>query len=167
MPIHPQQQRVEVLYRQFVQKSDLFADDPTLATCSYALRSCVSLFDFGAFVAALKGERMMIKKHNFSGLLQLSDEIGFEDFATLLSQYRETCDFQEYAVRLSVLEERMDRLEALVGRVAVPLSAAEVLEVRMQGDQKISALRAEMSALLGRVAGLEAELWALRSSRKL
>jgi hypothetical protein len=33
MVIHPQQS-VEVLYRQPVQKSDLFADDPTLATFS-------------------------------------------------------------------------------------------------------------------------------------
>jgi hypothetical protein len=120
--IHPQQ-RVEVLYRLLVRKSDLFADDPTLGASSYTLKSRVSLVDFRAFVAALKGKRMRIKKDNFGWLFQLSDEFGFEDLATRLSEFRESPLFKEEVVRLSALEGRMDRLEALIWRVAVPLSA--------------------------------------------
>jgi hypothetical protein len=76
--------------------------------------------------------------------------------ATRLSQFQERGDFKEEALRLSALEERMDRLEAFFWRVAVPLPAAETAtaptsaaaqEERTQREQEIAALRVEMSVL--------------------
>jgi hypothetical protein len=112
------QQCVEVSGRTLVQKSDLFANDLTLVSSPYALKSQVSLAHFREFMEALEGTEVTITNENFGGLSQLCQEFGFQAFVTRLSQFRQSGDFKEEAVRLSALEERMDRLEALIGRVA-------------------------------------------------
>jgi uncharacterized coiled-coil protein SlyX len=122
--IHPQE-RVEVLSRLLVRKSDLFADNPTLAGSPYTLKSEVSLSDFREFVAALEGRRVTITNTNFDGLSRLCQEFSFQDFGTQLQQFRASGNFKEEIVRLSALEERMDRLAALVERVASAQSAIE------------------------------------------
>jgi hypothetical protein len=108
------QARVEVSYQLLVQKSDLFADDPTLGPCPYTLRTEILLADFREFVATLKGQPVTIKKDPFGGLSRFSDEFGFRDLMTRLSRFREFGELKEEALRLSALEERMNRLEALL-----------------------------------------------------
>jgi hypothetical protein len=147
--IHPQQ-RIEVSGRTLVQKSDLFAEDLTLGASPYTLKTQVSLADFQEFVAALEGKTVTIKNDNFRGLSQLCQEFGFQDLATQLSQFRESGDFKEDDVRLSALEERMERLEALVARVALPLSTAETVR-----SPALPPLEADMRTLKEAVAALE------------
>jgi hypothetical protein len=77
-----------------------------------------------------------IKNDNFARVLQFCKEFGFQAFSTRLSDLRESGDFKEKAVRLSALEERMDRPAALVGRVAVS-SAAETVTGRVEADVRI------------------------------
>jgi hypothetical protein len=87
--------------------------------------------------------------------------------ATQLSHYRESVAFKEEAVRLSGPEERMDRLETLVGRVAESLSAAETVTVRVDDDVRIlkeavAALQAELKKLKDSPEPLQEELRALK-----
>jgi hypothetical protein len=169
--VHPQE-GIEVLYRVLVRKSDLFADNTTLAASPYTLKSQVSIATFREFVAALEGKTVTITIDNFRGLSQLSKEFGFHDLEEQLTQFRESGAVTGEALRLSALEERMDRIEALIEGAALPRSAAETvtapalaqleaavrtlkeevttsaaaLEERMQQrDQEIAALQAELS----------------------
>jgi hypothetical protein len=144
------QARVEISGRTLVQKSDLFAHNLALTVSPYALKTQVSLGTFENFVAALEGKTVTIRNENFSGLSRLCDEFRFQDLSTQLSQFRESGDFKEEAVRLSALEERMDRLEALVGRVAVPLSSAETATA-----PAVTQFEADVRALKEAVAALE------------
>jgi predicted nucleic acid-binding Zn-ribbon protein len=115
-------------------------------------------------VTELEGKQVTIKNDNFSGLSRLCDKFRFRDFAAQLSRFRNSSNFKKEVVRVSALEERMDRLEALVGRVALPRSASEAataLEERMQQrNQEIAALQAEVSRL-------DPHVGALRRRRKL
>jgi hypothetical protein len=129
--IHPQQ-RVDVSGRTLVQQSDLFADDLTLTNSPYTLKSQVSLTVFRDFVAALEGQTVTITNDNFSGLSQLCDEFRFRALAARLSQFRESSNFKGDAVRLSALEARMERLEALIERVVLGRSAARTVTAPAQ-----------------------------------
>jgi hypothetical protein len=138
--IHPQD-CVEVSGRTLVRKSDLFADNLRLTDSPYTLKSQVSLADFREFVAALEGKTVTITNDNLCGLSRLCDEFRFQEFMTQLSQFRESGDSKEEAVRLSALEERLYRLEALVEGVAVPLEAA----VRTHKEEAVMRDRAPSS----------------------
>jgi hypothetical protein len=145
--VHPQA-RVEVSSRLLVRKSDLFADDPTLANSPYTLKSRVSLVVFWEFMSALEGTEVAIKNDNFGGLSQLSKEFGFQDLATRLSRFRDSGGYKEEAVRLSALEDRVDGLEALAGGVSGPAPTQLETDVRIL-KEAVAALQAELRALKG------------------
>jgi hypothetical protein len=92
-----------------VSKCDLFADDPRLASVPYHLKSQLSVSDFREFVSALDCTTVKVTNNNFKGLLQLCDEFHFRDLSVQLSQFRKSRDFEEDAVLLSALEERVQQ----------------------------------------------------------
>jgi hypothetical protein len=53
-----------------------------------ALKSSVSVADFRRFVSALEGDVVGITKENVGGLSLLCDELGFEELAVKLSEFR-------------------------------------------------------------------------------
>jgi archaellum component FlaC len=128
--IHPQE-RVEVSSRLLVRKSDLFADDPTLANSPYSLKSQASPSDFREFIAVLEGTAVKVTNNNVKGLSQLCEEFRFRDFAAQLSQFRESGSFTENAAFLPALKKRILALE----------------EQMQDGKREIASLRRE----LGRV----------------
>jgi hypothetical protein len=140
-----------------IRRKFLTSDTFRLPDSPYTLKSQVSLADFREFVAALEGETVTIKNDNLRGLSRLCDVLRFRDLATQLSQFREFVDFKEEAVHLLALEERLDRLQALIERLAVPVEAGlrthkekvaastAALEERMQQrDQEVAALQADL-----------------------
>jgi hypothetical protein len=110
-------QTFKVSARLIVLKCDLFTDNPSPTASPYAVRSQVSLADFGEFVSALVGSAVKITNDNIKGLSPLCDEFRFVDLAAALSQFRDTADFKEAETvknlearqRLSALEERVQQ----------------------------------------------------------
>jgi hypothetical protein len=92
--VHPLQ-TFTVSYGTLVQKSTLFADDPTLGASPYLLKSQVSLIDLKTFLLALDGTSIKINNSNIRGLSQLCDEFGFISLAAELLEFRNCEDFKE------------------------------------------------------------------------
>jgi hypothetical protein len=162
--VHPHE-TFHVSAQLLVLKCDLFGDNTILITVPYNVTSHVSLRDFQEFVSALEGATLTIKNNNFRAISQLCDEFRFRDLAAELSRFQESSDFNEDAVRLSALEERMQQrdaeVESLLGRVGrleaeetrieesetrISLSALE--EQMQQRDHEIAVLRCELSRQL-------------------
>jgi hypothetical protein len=117
------------------------------------VRSLSSLGDFRDFVSALEGVEVTIKNTNFRALSRLSEEFGFGDLTSRLSEFRNSSDFKEEPVLedsearafLSALEARLRQCEAL--------SSAEQTEL----VQQLRAQGSAMEDLVRRVAQLEAD----------
>jgi hypothetical protein len=113
--IHPRETRK--LPKQRLQDAcTLFTQDAPLLNGQYTLTSRVSLQDFRAFVAALE--------KNFTGLLHLCDEFGFEDLSVRLSDFLRSGD-RELRRRVLLLEEgaivrerQIERLEQEVAKLS-------------------------------------------------
>jgi hypothetical protein len=71
--VHPLR-TFKVSARLIVFKCDLFTDNPGLAASPHAVRSPVSLADFGEFVSLLEGNAIAITNDNIKGLSALCDE---------------------------------------------------------------------------------------------
>jgi hypothetical protein len=133
-----------------VRKCALYLEEPILVASPYTVRSKVLLNDFRTFVSALEGASVPITNDNIGGL-------------TWLSLFRESDELKE--------DMRQKDMEARKHLLAV--------EDRMQQrDCEIASLRTELprhsrmqesvwDAVLGRVAGLEAEVSALRPGNPL
>jgi predicted nucleic acid-binding Zn-ribbon protein len=85
--------------------------------------------DFREFVSALEGTTVKVTKNNINGLFQLWEEFHFRDLAAQLSQFRESGNFTENVVLLSVRKERILTLE----------------EQMHHGKREIASLRREIS----------------------
>jgi hypothetical protein len=149
--IHPVQS-FKVSTRLIVLKCGLFADNPSLTTSPYAVRSQVSLEDFREFVSALEGHAIKIKKDNIKGLSALCGEFGFRDLGARLSTFRDLGDFKEAetikvseARRLSVLEERVQQ------------RGHELASLHCKLMRQLQAQESATEAILGRVSQLEAD----------
>jgi hypothetical protein len=64
-----QRETVKVLARTLVVKCNRFADDPTLLTGPYALKSSVSVADLSQFVSAMEGDAVAITNENVKACL--------------------------------------------------------------------------------------------------
>jgi hypothetical protein len=76
-----------------------------------------------------------VTNNNFRGLLQLCEAFRFRDFSGEPSQFRESGDFKEDPVLLSVLEERVQQHDRELGALHAELSRQ--LQVQESFDQKI------------------------------
>jgi hypothetical protein len=88
---------LQVPAKLFVNKCDLFGDDPGLAAFPYHLKSQVSVSDFREFVSALEGMTVKVTNNNFKGLLQLCEEFRFGDLKAQLSQFGVSENFKKNA----------------------------------------------------------------------
>jgi hypothetical protein len=112
------------------------------------------------FVSALEGATVTINNGNFQALSELCEEFHFRELAERLSQFRESDGFQEDGPqkdlearkRLSALEERIQQRDC------------DIAALRTELSRQLRAQESASEALLGRVAGLEAEASALRSA---
>jgi hypothetical protein len=102
---------LEVPARLLISKCDLFCDDRRLTALPYHLKSRVSVSDFREFVPALEGTTVKVTNNNVNGLFQLWEDFHFRDLAAQLSQSRESGNFTENVVLLSVQKERILTLE--------------------------------------------------------
>jgi hypothetical protein len=117
--VHPLQ-TFQVSGRTLIEKSDTFADNLSLTSFSYALKSHVSLMVFREFVSALGGRFVTITNDNFRGLSELCDEFRFRELAVALAQFRDSDNFKEgetvkdseARMGVSELEERMQQCSA-------------------------------------------------------
>jgi hypothetical protein len=143
--VHPKA-TLELPARLLISKCDLFADDPGLATVPYHVKSRVSVSDFREFVSALEGAVVKVANDNFRGVSQLCEEFLFRDFAGELSQFRESGDFKEDSVLLSVLEERMQQhdreIRVLQAELLGQLRVQESLEERLEREAERASCRA-------------------------
>jgi hypothetical protein len=151
--IHPQQ-RVEVSGRTLVQKIDLFADDLTLLNSPYTLKSRVSLGAFEDFVAALEDEAVTITNDNMSGLSRRGDEFRFRDLATAVTISRLSGFSGPDSATVGVGGSD-GRLEPIVRRVALPLSAVEPVTAPAEMSR---VQESAVETLLWRMARLETEI---------
>jgi phosphopantetheinyl transferase (holo-ACP synthase) len=90
---------------------------------------------------ALEDKTMTITNDNFRGLSQLSEEFGFRELSTKLSQFQNSDDFDEYVVAVSefkeslrqrgieieILRERVAQFEPWATKMAPALSRDSIL----------------------------------------
>jgi hypothetical protein len=105
--IHPEEQH-EIPVRQAINKCSLFEDNPKLVSTPYTIQTSIPITIFRDFVSELKGNTISITESNFSGLSQLSEEFGFGDFRTKLSEFRSSIKSRETETRtrIAFLEEK-------------------------------------------------------------
>jgi hypothetical protein len=162
--VHPDA-TLQVPSRLLVTKCDLFVDDPGLAALPYDLKSRVPVSDFREFVSALEGRTVKVTNNNFKGLSELCDEFRFRDLSAQLSQFRESGDFKEDAVLLSVLEERMQQhdreIEVLHAELSRWLQLQASLEQRIRTEAESASRRT--SEVEKQVAEVRSEVETLRN----
>jgi hypothetical protein len=83
--IHPEE-TMTISALQAITKCNLFERNPALTTSPYKVQSPVSLAIFRDFISALEGKTVKIANTSFTGLQQLCQEFGFDEFALQLSQ---------------------------------------------------------------------------------
>jgi hypothetical protein len=124
-----QQGSHEISVAHLITKCDLFKNNPVRVSSPYPVQSRVSFDDFRDFVTALEDKPIDINDSNFSGLSQLSHELGFQDLLIKLSTYRRSprlVDWQtaECRSRISSLEERAGQHEHQLAALQPILFAA-------------------------------------------
>jgi hypothetical protein len=85
--VHPQGSH-QVSVGSLINKCDLFKNNPGLVTAPSRVESGVSLEDVQNFVSVLEDKSININDRNFLGLLQLSEEFGFQLLSKKLSAHR-------------------------------------------------------------------------------
>jgi hypothetical protein len=84
---------------QAITKCRLFENNPALASSPYTIQTSVSLSVFREFISALEGNTIEINVTNFTGLFQLCEEFGFEEFEAKLSELkRQLGGLQEWQI---------------------------------------------------------------------
>jgi hypothetical protein len=107
--VHPQDNH-QVSVVPLSMKYDLFKTNPGLAITPSRVESWVSLEDFRNFISVLEDKSITINDMNFLGLLQLSEEFGFQVLLIKFSAYRMSLEFYdaqtiEIWLHISILEE--------------------------------------------------------------
>jgi hypothetical protein len=105
--LHPEE-TFTVPTLQAISKCHLFQNNPTLLISPYRVQSPISLSVFREFLSALHGNPITITDTNFPQLLQLSEEFGFSEFSSRLSEFPSSLDFNTSNTRrrISALEEQ-------------------------------------------------------------
>jgi archaellum component FlaC len=149
--LHPEETfKIPVL--QVINQCSLFQKDPTLLATRYRVQSPVSLSIFREFISALEGNTIKITDTNFTELTQLSEEFGFSELATKLSEFRPSMDFKEAEDsdsrgRIAALEEKANEHDHDV----------EVLQNKVtQLSTDFGRLVSEVSSLRSASAGIQA-----------
>jgi hypothetical protein len=141
--VHPRE-TINISVRTLIRTCDLFGDDPALTASPYHVTSQVSLSVFREFVSVLEGADVTIKNNNFRSLSQLCDEFRFRELAAQLSRFRESGDFNEDAVRLSELEQRMDQRDLEIEVLRQRVAQLEADGVRPDDQMRLSAVEEQM-----------------------
>jgi hypothetical protein len=107
----------------------------------------VSLEDFQDFLSALKGKSMNINDKNFLGLLQLSEEFGFQVFFVKISNRRRLLTVPD-AQRVKYLPQIVS-LEEQVGQHEHQLAALQsmLLAVVRRFEADLTRLSSELKAV--------------------
>jgi hypothetical protein len=148
-----------------IKKCSLFQSNPALAAAPYNLRSSVPLSLFRQFVSALEGNAIEITSANFSGLSQLSDEFGFSELRSKLSESPPLHEVEdaEARSRIAALEEwahrrdgdiagfqaKFTRLETDIGRLASEVAAlrsAPSDRIPQNLSKEVTRLQSDVSA---------------------
>jgi hypothetical protein len=161
--VHPEETRT-VPILQAINKCSLFQKNVTLAGSPYTLQSTVSVFIFRQFISALEGASIEITNTNFTGLLQLSTEFGFEELSSKLSDFQPSISFKnpeeaETLERIAVLEERAQRSDR---DIAILQREFATDFSRLTGE--VSSLRSAMAGiqtLFGEVSALQTQISSL------
>jgi hypothetical protein len=99
-----------------MNKCDLFQKNPSLLVSPYQLQSPVSLSTFRLFISTLSGTPITITDANFPELLQLSEEFGFTEIASKLSEFRPSPPPKQTDTRrrIATLEEKAEQHDRLL-----------------------------------------------------
>jgi TolA-binding protein len=136
------------------------------------LKSKVPVSEFQELVSALEGTAVKVTNKNFRALSLLCEEFRFRDLSVSLSRFRESGDYKEDLLLLSMLEEQMQQRDREIAALQADLSRQshlvenlenalrEVRELAEGAQQKAASTEAQ----LGRVGRLEAEVSALRTA---
>jgi hypothetical protein len=134
-------------------KSNLFQNNPTLLDSPYRVQSSVSLSIFREFLSALEGNSIKITPNNFAELHRLSQEFGFTEISSQLSEFRSSIDFEspeasDSRARISALEEASNHHSHVISMLQNKLTSliSEVSSLR-SASVVIQALSEEVSAL--------------------
>jgi hypothetical protein len=151
--VHPDE-TVQIPVRTLILKCDLFADDPGLLQNPYKVTSPVSVEIFRTFISVLNGNTATITNANFRGLSLLCDEFHFGTFATEVSAFQESDDFNE--IEAYDLLTRLSTLDEVAQKQSEDLSAQR--EHINELEQQVQQLQADWKAAKSELESLQLHL---------
>jgi hypothetical protein len=141
------QETYQVSALHLITKCDLFKNNPDITLTPYQVQSEVSRDDFQDFLSALEGKAVDINDKNYRGLLQLSEEFGFQEFLMKISNRRRLPTLPD-AQRVKYLSHMLS-LEEQVGQHEHQLAALQsmLLAVVRRFETDLARLGSELQAV--------------------